>query len=331
MGNARFVLGCLVGAACGHIGFDPIGASGDARDDADGDGATGDGPMVQSCAGLLATCGPAATSPCCGSTLVPGGTFDRSYDVSGDGMYPGMSFPATVSDFRLDTYEVTVGRFRQFVNAGAGTQGNPPVAGAGAHPQIPGSGWDPTWNGSLVADTATLVADVTCEAPYQTWTDTPGANESLAMNCITWYESYAFCAWDGGFLPTEAEWNYAASGGSEQRAYPWSNPPSSLTIDCSYANYDNGTAYCVNPPHGAVNRVGTESPTGDGRWGQADLGGNVWEWTLDWLASPYTIPCMDCADLDARFEPSAPRRRLRPRCVGPPRGLSQRERHARHS
>ena len=116
------------------------------------------------------------------------------------------------------------------------------------------------------------------------------------MSCITWFEAMAFCAWDGGFLPTEAEWNYAAVGGNEQRAYPWSSPPSDLATDCSYANYD-GTAYCVNPPDGAVNRAGSESPKGDGKWGHADLGGNAYEWMLDWYASPYSNPCNDCADL----------------------------------
>ena len=90
----------------------------------------------------------------------------------------------------------------------------------------------------------------------------PGANESLPINCITWYEAFAFCAWDGGFLPTEAEWNYAAAGGSEQRAYPWSNPPTSTTIDCSHANYDDCAALREPAGDGAVNRVGSESPAG---------------------------------------------------------------------
>jgi formylglycine-generating enzyme required for sulfatase activity len=115
------------------------------------------------------------------------------------------------------------------------------------------------------------------------------------VNCVTWYEAYAFCIWDGGYLPSEAEWNYAASGGGDQRVYPWSSPAMSTTIDCSYANY-TPSAGCVA---GGANNVGSESPKGDGKWGQSDLAGNVWEWTLDAYASVYTNPCDDCANLPA--------------------------------
>jgi formylglycine-generating enzyme required for sulfatase activity len=184
-----------------------------------------------------------------------------------------------------------------------GTRTSPPTADAGSRAlngMADQAGWDPTWNTSLTANTAALVAAVKCDANFQSWTDTPGTNEALPMNCITWYEAAAFCAWDGGFLPTEAQWNYAAAGGDEQRAYPWSNPPSSLAIDCSYANYyvdmPAGT-YCVNGTTSGLNRVGSESPKGDGRYGQADLASNIWEWTLDWYQSPYANPCNDCAAL----------------------------------
>jgi sulfatase modifying factor 1 len=265
-----------------------------------GDAGTDAPPPFQSCGGLPATCGPTGMSDCCESPLVPGGTFFRSFDNATDGMYPNAIYPATVSDFRLDKYEVTVGRFRAFVEAGRGTQISAPVAGAGVHAKILGSGWDASWNGELAANTAVLIAAVKCDATYQTWTDAAGVNEALPINCVTWYEAESFCIWDGGYLPTEAEWNYAAAGGNEQRAYPWSSPAGSTTIDCSYANYKINTppgAHCANGAAGAVNRVGSESPKGDGRWGHADLVGNVWQWTLDWYSNPYSAPCNDCADL----------------------------------
>jgi formylglycine-generating enzyme required for sulfatase activity len=256
-----------------------------------------------SCTGLAANCGASLNDNCCTSPVVPGGTYYRSYDVAGDVNSGDTTNPATVSDFRLDKYEVTVGRFRKFVNAGKGTQTSPPSAGSGANPYIANSGWDSSWNANLLADTSTLTSasGIQCDATYQTWTASAGANEDRPINCVDWYEAFAFCAWDGGFLPTEAEWNYAASGGSEQRAYRWSNPPSSLTIDCSYANYfinNPAGVYCGPGGAKSTNNVGTESPKGDGKWGQSDLAGNVWEWNLDWDNS-YPLPCKDCANLTA--------------------------------
>ena len=58
-------------------------------------------------------------------------------------------------------------------------------------------------------------------SPYSTWTNTASTQENLPINCVNWWESYAFCIWDGGFLPSESEWEYAAAGGSQQREYPW--------------------------------------------------------------------------------------------------------------
>ena len=281
MGKAGALIWCVVGA-CGRIGFEPLGGDGDLD---------GDSLPILSCLDVASTCGPSGTSPCCGSPLVPGGTFYRGYDVGTDNAFTDMSYPATVSDFRLDTYEVTVGRFRRFVNAGMGTQASPPAAGAGArtlNALASQGGWDVSWNASLRADTAALVAALNCGTPHS-WTDTPGGNETLPMNCITWFEAFAFCAWDGGFLPTVAEWNYAVAGGTEQRAYPWSTPASSLVIDCTYVNF----ALCVNSP----TRVGSYSPKGDSKWRQADLGGNLWEWTLDYSEAFYGNPCTDCANL----------------------------------
>jgi formylglycine-generating enzyme required for sulfatase activity len=125
-----------------------------------------------------------------------------------------------------------------------------------------------------------------CSPTDQTWADTAGANESRPLNCLDWYTAFAFCAWDGGRLPTEAEWNYAAAGGSEQRYYPWSSPPTSTAIDDSYAVYSGDS----------TQNVGSKSPKGDGKWGHADLAGNVWEWMRDGY-DEYQVECYNCADL----------------------------------
>jgi formylglycine-generating enzyme required for sulfatase activity len=145
-----------------------------------------------------------------------------------------------VSTFRLDRYEVTVGRFRKFVDSahGAGTQALPPQPGSGEHPHVSGTGWQASFSSMLVINEGQLRAALPCDAMFATWTDAPGGNDNRPINCITWYEAFAFCIWDGGCLPTEAEWNYAAAGGSEQRALPWSQPPYALTNDdTSYASY----------------------------------------------------------------------------------------------
>jgi formylglycine-generating enzyme required for sulfatase activity len=59
----------------------------------------------------------------------------------------------------------------------------------------------------------------------------------------------------------------------------------------------NRRAYAVYATTGAQN-VGSKSPKGDGKWGQSDLAGNLWEWTLDWYAN-YATTCNNCADLTA--------------------------------
>lgn len=303
VGCFRVAVWILWLAACGS-GRSSAGSDGSDGAGSDSDSGGGGGGPAASCVGLPATCGPSSNDSCCNSPQVAGGTYYRGYDAAGDPNSGDMSYPATVSSFRLDKYEVTVGRFRAFVQAGLGTQSIPPPAGAGAHARIGGSGWDPSWNTRLVASTGALTAAVKCNATFQTWTDAPGANEARPMSCVTWYEAMAFCAWDGGSLPTEAEWNYAAAGGDQQHAYPWSSPPASLTADGSHASYLNG-ANCLGDGMAGcaltdLVPVGTK-PAGDGRWGQSDLSGNVAEWMLDSF-DVYPRPCMDCASLVAASE-----------------------------
>jgi formylglycine-generating enzyme len=261
-------------------------------------GAAGRGSDQQepppSCADLPTICGssPSSSHDCCASYEVAGGTFLRSYDALPEGGWDDDSSPATISRFRLDAYEVTVGRFRRFV---AEYPGRAP-AGAGKNAANASDlGWNTAWNALLPRDRESLSrALATCgsadavESSLSTWTAMPDANEALPINCLTWFEAFAFCAWDGGRLPSEAEWNYAAAGGAEARVYPW--PSAEPTdVDPSYAVYQSAM---VNA------NVGSKT-LGNGRFGQADLAGSVWEWNVDWYREPYSVPCNDCAELAA--------------------------------
>jgi formylglycine-generating enzyme required for sulfatase activity len=250
-----------------------------------------------SCTALLANCGQHANEPCCSSLCVPGGKFTLGRnpgDPDDQSCGPLMCWPeetpgipATIRPYWLDRFEVTVARFRQFV-AAAGWR---PAPGSGQHGYLDGGekGWDQTW--PLPATVDAWNSALACDTSYTTWTPSAGANENKPMTCVSWYDAYAFCIWDGGFLPTDAEWELAASGG-EERLFPWSMPVSSRTIDASYACYATGCSTTGPRPVGST-------PAGDGRWGHADLAGNVAEWILDTYGNPlnYSGTCVDCVQV----------------------------------
>jgi len=250
----------------------------------------------------ISDCG-ADHESCCTSITVPGGTFFRTYTNDGSGAQ-GTADPATVSNFRLDKYLVTVGRFRQFVAAWNQGSGYTPPAGSGKHTHLnggrgladsgkPGS-YEPGWNVDDDSNIQITSDSLLCDSAYATWSSTPGTQDALPINCVNWSEAYAFCIWDGGFLPSEAELMYAAAGGSEQRKYPWGSQDagSNSQIAICNCNYPDASGTCT----GVVNiaPVGT-AKLGAGRWGHLDLAGDVTEWLLDWMSPSFVNPCTDCA------------------------------------
>jgi len=278
--------------ACASSCGDAAAEGGHLDSGPDRDATTPAGVVGQSCSGVgggKKDCGPGRGESCCTALPVAGGSFSRSYDAV---TFTDATASATVSSFVLDKFEITVGRFREFTRAVTG--GWRPQVGEGKHSYLPSGGldngaevgWDPTWTSSIVTSAAAWDAALACTG-NATWTSTPGANEALPITCASWIDLYAFCIWDGGFLPTEAEWDYAAAGGSEQRVYPWSAPPSSTAIDCTRANH---------APCGSAVAFAGSTTAGRGKWGHADLAGNVWERTLDVYAA-YSTPSLDAAFL----------------------------------
>ncbi len=217
---------------------------------------------------------------CCSSLVVPGGRFTYKENT------------ITLPPYRLDKYEVTVARFRAYLNAvdAWGAEGNP-APGAGAFLGVPDSGWRADWDPSAVA-VLSVVDDLKPLWPVgaiYTWGDAvypvPGA-DSLAVNRVPWHVALAFCIWDGGRLPAAAEWAFAAQGGEEQTTFPWGNVP---TAEEMFANLPPPIAvppYNEDPFWSYIGvEVGSHSES-VGRFGHMDMGAGLSEWTRDSADAP---------------------------------------------
>ncbi len=211
----------------------------------------------------------------CGVVYLTGGTFAMG-DASGYRASP-VQPSITVGGFTLDASEVTVARFQRFWSAGHPAPSGPVAYPGGAVP----------WAGAVAEPRAPTPAEA-CN-----WGVT--GREYHPLNCVDWPTAQAFCVWDGGRLPTEAEWEYAAryvpaAGLSPGRRYPWgSDVPSGA---CDRAQW----ARCRGDDGAVTRRVGSFADSA----GFFDLAGNVWEWTAD-LFAPYTDA--RCWGLTARRDP----------------------------
>jgi formylglycine-generating enzyme required for sulfatase activity len=105
--------------------------------------------------------------------------------------------------------------------------------------------------------------------------------ENYPINYVTWYQAEKYCAWAGGRLPSEAEWEYAASNGSAENIYPWGDE----TATCDYAVMDDDTHT------DGCDLVRTwevcSKTAGNTSHGLCDMAGNVREWVQDWHHGSY--------------------------------------------
>jgi formylglycine-generating enzyme len=286
-GGASTGTGGSLGPTGGQSASGGTGTGGDSNlGGAGSGGAPGAGGSQQlsdfpSCAGSTGT--ECAGGDCCETLEVPGGT------IQVDGA------DYELPDFYLDKYEVTVARFRKFQEvADAWQASGRPAEGEGAHPDVPESGWQANWLEDFEEIFADGLEPLWRNYP-EDYSDDPqsifqlgfptyqiaGAN-ALAVNFVPYHIAFAFCIWDGGRLPAEAEWLHAATGGDTPTDYVWGDAPAP---EQTFATIPNGA---VPNPHDDGNEywdllaipVGSH-PASAGRFGHHDLASGLREYLRD--------------------------------------------------
>jgi len=213
-----------------------------------------------------------------GGTFLMGTDYAEAFPQDGEGPVRAVK----LDPFRIDKYPVTNDRFREFVeNTGYRTEG-----------EI--FGWSFVFWAHVAEDRfEELVEDTVAAAPWwckvrgARWDAPEGPGSDLARRGdhpvvhVSWNDAQAYCRWTGQRLPAEAEWEYAARGGLEQKLYPWGDklrPDGEHRCNIWQGEFprndtgdDGFTGTCpvdAFPPNG---------------FGLYSMTGNTWEWCADWF------------------------------------------------
>ncbi|MGI9163629.1 MAG: formylglycine-generating enzyme family protein [Mycobacterium sp.] len=241
---------------------------------------------------------------------LPGGSFR----MGSTSFYPEEApiHTATVAPFAIERHPVTNAQFAEFIDAtGYVTVAERPLDPAlypGVAPEdlLPGAlvfrgtpgpvnlgEWRQWWDWAPSAH---------WRAPFGAGSDIAGREDHPVVQ-IAYPDAGAYAAWAGRRLPTEAEFEYAAGGGSTS-AYPWGEEPH---VDGQLmANTWQGCFPYRND--GALGWVGT-SPVGTfpaNGFGLVDMIGNVWEWTTTKFARQHVLdaPAKTCCPASAEPDPA---------------------------
>jgi formylglycine-generating enzyme required for sulfatase activity len=231
---------------------------------------------------------------------VPGGEFL----MGSDQFYPEERpvHRVTVDGFWMDEHPVTVAEFRRFVKA----TGHVTWAERAPDPDdYPGADPELLVPGSLVFQRAPGPVDLADFRNWWAWTpgaqwqrpEGPGSTvhgrELHPVTHIAYEDAVAYASWGGKKLPSEAQWERAARGGLEGKAFCWGDEfaPRGKMM----ANTWQGEFPWQNLMRDRYERTSPVKQFPANGYGLYDMAGNVWEWTTDYFtprhASEVDHPC----------------------------------------